>query len=794
MNKKKDSKTWGLFKKNSLQQVPLKSLDISIKIVHNVSRVLYTQEFYNDDAVNLEVEFFFPISPEACFDSFEAKFKDTVIKGVVKEKEQAKEEYKQEVALGNTAAYAEINENTGDIMKVMIGNIPPKTEISITYSYIQKLEVSLNKFWCFRLFSCITPRYNGNLSDYVKQDITTLSNYPTISSHNSQAYPWNINVEIQSPNPITFLNSPSHKTTTKYGNEKHTCEMTLDSESKQYPNKDFVLLYSNGKEGESDYVLTPFEDGYCAMVTLLAGQDENVSTDEAYAKFLKSNLDDETPTLDTVRGEYIVLIDRSGSMSGDRIVMARQSLIVFLKSLPKESCFNVVSFGTRHSSLYSSSVQTNQKSLESAIAQIEKFQANLGGTEIYSPLKLIFNTPIKNGYPRFIFLLTDGGVSNTYHVIQLIEENSDRARVFTVGIGNGCSPELITKAALYGKGKHEFVPNPSEIHGKVMSLLNASLSPCYFDFQLEAENFDAIIKSVSPNPVSIPFLLDNQSVTFFLFIREEAFQNGQKMSLKLKYFDSRTKGVKTIGVIIDADKALKNEFISKLALHDMIKRFEAQIETNSEKKNVLWMDKEEIKNALLGLSLEHGILCKATAFFCKIANKDKENEQLEKAHIVVPSIASGDYDGVDQIYMPIARHGNTKAAGCCAEGGGYSGTDKSYDIYPNDESILKSIPKEERTCLEVIIKQNFEGNWDSSDKELGFLILKNGNLIIPPQNSGITSETIWITILVLVWLEVFCKNQKNTWNLIHKKGQEWLKSQGVNYEEVKDLGKPFVKE
>ena len=48
------------------------------------------------------------------------------------------------------------------------------------------------------------------------------------------------------------------------------------------------------------------------------------------------------------RGEYIFLIDRSGSMSGQRIEAAKEALIIFLKSLPEDSYFDVVSFGTNY--------------------------------------------------------------------------------------------------------------------------------------------------------------------------------------------------------------------------------------------------------------------------------------------------------------------------------------------------------------------------------------------------------------------------------------------------------------
>merc|ERR1711967_227870 len=47
-------------------------------------------------------------------------------------------------------------------------------------------------------------------------------------------------------------------------------------------------------------------------------------------------------------GYFIFLIDQSGSMSGSSINIAKQTLSLFIKSLPMGSIFDIFGFGSSH--------------------------------------------------------------------------------------------------------------------------------------------------------------------------------------------------------------------------------------------------------------------------------------------------------------------------------------------------------------------------------------------------------------------------------------------------------------
>ena len=116
-------------------------------------------------------------------------------------------------------------------------------------------------------------------------------------------------------------------------------------------------------------------------------------------------------------------------MSGSYIRSARETLVLFLKSLPEGSFFNIIGFGSDYKKLFPKSVAYSQETLDKATAHAQKMEADLGGTELLPPLEHIF-TSLESfaGLPRQIFVLTDGSVSNTNACIKKVKQNLHSAR------------------------------------------------------------------------------------------------------------------------------------------------------------------------------------------------------------------------------------------------------------------------------------------------------------------------------------------------------------------------------
>merc|ERR1719232_733600 len=88
--------------------------------------------------------------------------------------------------------------------------------------------------------------------------------------------------------------------------------------------------------------------------------------------------------------EAIFLVDCSGSMGGQSMDLAKEALQVFLHSLPVSTYFNVIIFGSSHKSLFPESKIYDDDNFLDAQTSVNGISANMGGTEILSPLRYIF--------------------------------------------------------------------------------------------------------------------------------------------------------------------------------------------------------------------------------------------------------------------------------------------------------------------------------------------------------------------------------------------------------------------
>uniref|UniRef100_A0A673ZGM2 von Willebrand factor A domain containing 5B1 n=1 Tax=Salmo trutta TaxID=8032 RepID=A0A673ZGM2_SALTR len=211
-----------------------------------------------------------------------------------------------------------------------------------------------------------------------------------------------------------------------------------------------------------------------------------------------------TSDLRKVHGEYIFLIDRSGSMSGVNISRVKDAMVVILKSLVPASLFNIIGFGSTFKTLFTTSQSYDEETVTMACEYIRKIRADMGGTNILAPLKWILRQPMHAGHPRMLFLLTDGAVNNTGKVIELVRSHARYTRCYTFGIGQSACRRLMTGLAAVSKGTAEFLAEGERLQPKIIKSLKKTMAPVLSDIAIDWLFPDT--KEVLLSPVGSTFL------------------------------------------------------------------------------------------------------------------------------------------------------------------------------------------------------------------------------------------------------------------------------------------------
>ena len=134
----------------------------------------------------------------------------------------------------------------------------------------------------------------------------------------------------------------------------------------------------------------------------------------------------------------IFLVDQSGSMNGKLIKIASKVIELFLNSMAAYSYYQIIGFGSQYIKYEEVPTENTKQNIIQSMEKVRQLEANLGGTNIYSPLNDIYNNYKtiyeKINLPKSIILLTDGGIEDKSKTLNLIERNNSKFSVFSIAI------------------------------------------------------------------------------------------------------------------------------------------------------------------------------------------------------------------------------------------------------------------------------------------------------------------------------------------------------------------------
>ena len=158
--------------------------------------------------------------------------------------------------------------------------------------------------------------------------------------------------------------------------------------------------------------------------------------------------------------DMALIIDRSGSMSGEKLNLAKNAAIQALEVLKKDDRLGVVTFDTEYK------VELELTSLEKKIkiADVIASIGSGGGTAIYPALAQGVAMLSGGERVKHIILLSDGQDGTTYSYDSLLDEaRAEGVTISTIALGAGADVKLMESLAAKGNGRSYFVTQGQEL-------------------------------------------------------------------------------------------------------------------------------------------------------------------------------------------------------------------------------------------------------------------------------------------------------------------------------------------
>jgi Ca-activated chloride channel family protein len=433
---------------------------VTVTVDGQIAKTEIDQVFRNETSRQLEADYLFPIPVGAQVSEFIMYDGKNRLTGELLDREQAVRVYEEIVRQRRDPGLLEYVGR--DTIRARVFPLPPGGEKRFQVSYLQ-----------------MVPR-DGDLCKYL---------YP-LSTERFSARPLadlTINVTLRSAAPIQAVYSPSHDIVVERQSDRL---VTVKFEAGQVkPTTDFALYYTLSPEKLALSVLGYREGGEDGYFLLLASP----------------RADEEAPAAPK---DVLFVLDRTGSMSGEKIEQAKAALTFCLNSLSAGDRFDVIAFNESARTFADELQPATPGSIKRAVGFVRDLKAT-GGTNIDEALQTAFSMLGDGSRPRYIVFLTDGlptvGQTNVETILQHAKQrNEGRARLFVFGVGHDVNVPFLDRLSEQNAGLSEYVRPSESIEAKVSALYQKVASPVLTQLSLAWDG--ARTMDIYPGQGSLPDL------------------------------------------------------------------------------------------------------------------------------------------------------------------------------------------------------------------------------------------------------------------------------------------------
>jgi Ca-activated chloride channel homolog len=436
----------------------LRGVSVRAEARGGLARTELHQRFVNIYSEPLRVTYLVPLPQDAALAGYAFRIGARRIVGEVDRIAAARERFEAALVEGRTAGLVE--QERANLFTLEIGNVPAQSEVVAELTIDQPLGWLSEGMWEWRLPTVVGPRYlgdEGRVSDAGRVTVDISAGKLEIET--------DVTLVIRDAltdggSPV----SPSHHLEIASGASR------LEARLRGAPDRDVVIRWpaAGTTPGLALDSARPVSDRRHAGA--------------AYGLLTITPPRPESRTPGAPR-DLIILIDASGSMSGDPLEQARTVACGLVESLVDTDHLELIAFANQPRRWRRQAAPAAESIRREAIEWLAALTA-WGGTEMRDGVVEALR-PLRKDAQRQVVLITDGLIGFESEIVAALTRDLPLgSRLHTVGIGSSVNRALTAPAARAGRGTEVVIGLGEPVGPHVARLLARMLEPVLTEIKI----------------------------------------------------------------------------------------------------------------------------------------------------------------------------------------------------------------------------------------------------------------------------------------------------------------------